>query len=392
MSDSMFASLLNTLDSKTVSEVAHTLGQPAQAVGKAMESSIAALLAGLTNKANNPTELQQIIDTVPSSEGAASWSQIANGVADPESPWIAAGKRLLPTLFGSGENIVTSGISRASGLSSGAIITLLTMAAPKVIGFIGKYVRDSGMTMNGLASLLKGESATIRNALPPGLGDAFWPGKTTVDTTPRVIAQPVQKEASSKWLVPGLIAAALALGFMWLYNHESRPTIEGDMSVPTGDANRVATPTSNVACRLPAGVTIPEGGVESRLLAFVQDPKAKPTATTWFYTDQLSFATGSATLKPGSQAEIDNIAAILANCPSVNMTIAAFTDNEGTAEANLRLSRNRANSVVAQLVAKGVSPDRLVAEGHGEEYPVADNGTAEGRAQNRRVAMRVTQK
>jgi len=246
--------------------------------------------------------------------------------------------------------------------------------------------------MSGLANLLRGESATIRNALPPGLSDVFWPGTTTVGTASPVVAQAVEKETSSKWLVTGLTLAALALGFFWLFNHGPRPTIEGVASVPTGEANRVAIPTANVACTLPAGVTIPEGGVESRLLAFVQDPTAKLTATTWFNTDQLTFATGSATLKPESHAELDNIAAILTNCPSVRMMIAGYTDSVGSADSNLRLSRNRANAIVAQLVGKGVSSDRLAAEGYGEEYPVADNTTEEGRAQNRRVAIRVTQK
>lgn len=393
MAGSMFASLLNTLDSKTVGEVAHTLGQPAQSVSRGLESSIAALLGGLASKSNDPSALRRIIDTVPSTAGPVSWSQIASSVAVPNSPVMAAGKRLLPALFGSGENAVTSGISRASGLPSGAITTLLTMAAPMVIGFISKHVRDTGMTMNGLGSLLQGESATIRNALPTGLSDVFWPGTTTtVNTASPVVAQAIQKETSSNWLLPALAAAALALAFVWLFSHAHRPTVERVASAPMGEANRLAIPTPNVTCTLPATVTIPAGGVESRLLAFVQDPAAKPAATTWFNTDQLSFNTGSATLKPGSQAELDNIAAILTNCPSVRMTIAGYTDSVGNKEANLRLSRNRADTVVAQLVEKGVPRERLVAQGYGEEFPVADNETAEGRAQNRRVAMRVTQK
>jgi K(+)-stimulated pyrophosphate-energized sodium pump len=63
----------------------------------------------------------------------------------------------------------------------------------------------------------------------------------------------------------------------------------------------------------------------------------------------------------------------------------------GSAESNLRLSKNRASSVVAQLVNKGVSRDRLTAEGYGEEDAVADNSIEQGRAQNRRAAIRVAQ-
>jgi OmpA-OmpF porin, OOP family len=327
MADSMFASLLNTLDSKAISEVAHTMGQPAQSVSKGLESSVAAVLGGLTSKSNDPTALQRIIDTVPSTAGPVSWSQLASGLAAPNSPLIATGNRLLPALFGSGGNVVTSGISRAAGMSSRSITTLLTMAAPMVISFITRHVRDTGMSMSGLGNLLQGESATLRNALPTGLSDVFWPGTTTVGAASPVVAQTVQKEASSNWLLPAFALAALALGAIWLFSHTRRPTIEPVASIPRGEANRLAPAAPNVGCVLPAGVTISEGGVGSRLLAFVQDPAAKPEATTWVNIDQLSFATGSSELKPGSQAELDNVAAILTNCPNVRMTIAGYTDS-----------------------------------------------------------------
>jgi K(+)-stimulated pyrophosphate-energized sodium pump len=58
----------------------------------------------------------------------------------------------------------------------------------------------------------------------------------------------------------------------------------------------------------------------------------------------------------------------------------------------MRLSRDRAAAVVASLVALGVPPDRLEAQGFGEQFPVADNSTEEGRMKNRRVSMQVTQK
>jgi K(+)-stimulated pyrophosphate-energized sodium pump len=104
------------------------------------------------------------------------------------------------------------------------------------------------------------------------------------------------------------------------------------------------------------------------------------------------FDSGSATLRRQSQEQLNNIAAILTNCPTVRMKVAGYTDNVGAVEPNLRLSRNRANAVVALLVRKGVSPDRLAAEGFGEDSPIADNSTAQGRERNRRIAMCVTQK
>jgi len=394
--ESIFASLLNTVDRRGIDTVAHALGQPEQAVSRGMETSIAGLLAGLATKSSDPNALQRILDIVPSSPGAVSWSQIAGALGDPNSSLMAAGKRLLPALFGTGQDTITNGISRASGLPLGAVSTLLAMAGPVVMSFIGKHIRDGATTIDGLAGLLQRDSASIRNALPAGLSKIFWPDTARVTTASPVVAQAVQKERSSSWVLPALAAAAaLALGLAWLLNHAHRPTVPVTAipvtPVPTGSASRLATtPTST--CTLPTSVTIPEGGVESRLLAFVQNPGSQLRENTWFDIDQLAFDTGSAKVRPESRAQLDNITAVLQNCPSVRMTIGGFTDNTGNAEANLRLSRNRANSVVAQLVTNGVSPDRLAAEGYGDQNPVADNSTAAGRARNRRVAMRVTQK
>ena len=96
MSDSMFGSLLNMLDKHTVGEVANALGQPQTSVARGMESSIAAMLGGIASKSEDTGALQKILDMVPSTSGAISWSQIASSVADPNSSLMATGKRLLP--------------------------------------------------------------------------------------------------------------------------------------------------------------------------------------------------------------------------------------------------------------------------------------------------------
>ncbi len=386
MSDSIFGSLLNTLDKRTVGDVAQALGQPEQSVSRGLEASLATIMAGLASKAEDSGALRRILDTVSSIPGPVSWSQIAGSVTDPNSSLMAMGKRIVPGLFGNNEKVVTSAISRESGLSSGAISTLLTMAAPVVLTFISKQVRDSGMTMSGLGSMLQREVASIRSALPAGLSELFWPATATAAAASPVVAQAVQKETSFNWL-PVLAIAALGLGLLWFLGHARRPSVEQVVpSVAVGTASRVAVP--KVTCTMPANVNLPQGGAAARILAFVQNPDTR-AASTWVNMDQMPFDTGSARLRPRSQAQLDNIAVVLKGCPAVHLDIAGYTDNVGPAEANLRLSQNRAKAVVAQLAAKGVSPERLTAEGHGEEDAIADNSTEQGRAQNRRAALRV---
>jgi OOP family OmpA-OmpF porin len=72
--------------------------------------------------------------------------------------------------------------------------------------------------------------------------------------------------------------------------------------------------------------------------------------------------------------------------------LAGFTDNQGSAEANLLLSADRANVARKLLLTAGVEPTRVAARGYGQEHPISSNRTPDGRAQNRRLAIRVVQK
>ena len=97
------------------------------------------------------------------------------------------------------------------------------------------------------------------------------------------------------------------------------------------------------------------------------------------------FATGTATLSPLADNEINRLAAFMKKYPDRNVLIEGYTDSTGTEGTNLDLSLNRANAVSNKLVAKGISKGRIATKGFGEESPVAGNDTAAGREQNRRV-------
>jgi OOP family OmpA-OmpF porin len=73
----------------------------------------------------------------------------------------------------------------------------------------------------------------------------------------------------------------------------------------------------------------------------------------------------------------------------VKIEISAHTDSKGADEYNFELSQKRAENVVSYLISKGIDRSRLTAKGYGETVPVSDNETEEGRAENRRVEMRI---
>jgi outer membrane protein OmpA-like peptidoglycan-associated protein len=105
--------------------------------------------------------------------------------------------------------------------------------------------------------------------------------------------------------------------------------------------------------------------------------------------DNLEFESGKSIIKSSSIGSLDELAALLKKKPEFKLLLAGHTDNMGTAETNLALSKNRTLAVKKYLVAKGVEESRIRAEWFGSSKPVADNSTAEGRQHNRRVEMSI---
>lgn len=103
----------------------------------------------------------------------------------------------------------------------------------------------------------------------------------------------------------------------------------------------------------------------------------------------VNFETNSAELTAASLPVLQKAVATLTNHPDIRVEVAAHTDSHGREAYNQRLSEMRAKSVVAYLIQRGITADRLQAKGYGESMPIADNKTADGRAKNRRVELRV---
>jgi outer membrane protein OmpA-like peptidoglycan-associated protein len=99
------------------------------------------------------------------------------------------------------------------------------------------------------------------------------------------------------------------------------------------------------------------------------------------------FATGRSELKSGATANLDRVMAFMNEYPTRTATIEGFTDSMGSEEYNQDLSQRRADSVKGYLVGRGVDTTRLSSAGRGENAPVGDNASAEGRQQNRRVEV-----
>ena len=108
-----------------------------------------------------------------------------------------------------------------------------------------------------------------------------------------------------------------------------------------------------------------------------------------FSFNNINFATGKAIVTPEIETALQPMLKILLDNPEVKVEIGGHTDNIGSSKKNVKLSQDRAQSVANYMALKGVSQTRMVAKGYGASQPVAPNKTKAGRAQNRRIEVKV---
>jgi OmpA-OmpF porin, OOP family len=138
----------------------------------------------------------------------------------------------------------------------------------------------------------------------------------------------------------------------------------------------------------PVGVAVDKDGCPVPKAAATPTKSAVVTSEgTWIFKG-VQFETNSAELKTASYPVLDEIVAGMKEQPELRVEIQGHTDSRGSKALNDRLSQQRAESVMAYLVSKGISRDRLTARGYGPDKPVASNDTVQGRAENRRVELK----
>jgi len=374
---SILDSIKGMLGPQVVNGVSSQLDEPSSVVQRGLEEGSAAMLAGIGSKADQPGFMQQIFTLIKSP---------ANDLAFAGFPATATagglGSQLLSTVFGSNQSAVADGIARETGMSAGKATALLSMAAPLVLGMLGRTVQSTGMNASELGQSLKSEMPGLTGYLPAGLRSFFGRAPAVASMPAAVTQQPAK---ANRWLWPVLGLIALALIAFWIFHRAPTP------SMPAINTSGLGAFFST---KLPDGteLNIPQNGIENKLITFLNDSSRPVDNTTWFNFDRLLFDTNSATLQPQSQEQLNNIIAIMKAYPNMHAKIGGYTDNTGDPAANQTLSENRAKNVMDAIVAGGIDPSRLESNGYGDQYPVADNSTPEGRAQNRRIALLVTQK
>lgn len=390
-------------DDETLGRLSGFLGENKPGVAAAVGGALSALLLGLMRKSVEPGGPGQLLQALKEGEHDGRilsdlGSLLSGGPAT--TALASSGKAILDSLFGGKATGVADMVASVGGIAKTAGFSLLSILAPIVMGALGKTLQtQSAMNPASLAFLLNGQRDFIKSHLPEGL--LQWLGVNQLEDF-RLPAAPAAEASGERALLwASVLAACLGVVFLWR-SCGTHDAAHQTAAVVQETAAKAAEPARGEwaalgkfsGWKLPNGVelNIPEFGVERKLIAFIEDPAKPVDDKTWFSFDRLTFDSGKATLRPESAEQLKNIAEILKAYPKVTIKLGGYTDNKGPADVNLKLSRERAENVMAGLVQLGIDAGRLKAEGYGEQYPVAGNETEEGRAQNRRIDIRVTGK
>ncbi|MET4074178.1 OmpA family protein [Hymenobacter sp. UYCo722] len=241
---------------------------------------------------------------------------------------------------------------------------------------------------------------------PPG-GQAPITSSRRYQPVPQIISSPATAPTPSAAPIAAVSAPALPAAARSPYRTGGSRSQPRRLTPPAQDfivpgrydaksGNYLYDTGAPTTLKLPGGASIANVGVnstESLLHRFLSDPARQvdtlDLSRGWYNFDRVFFETGKATLTPESMSQLRNVVTLLRAYPTARVKIGGYTDSTGTYKVNKMLSEARARTAWASLVEMGISPARLDARGYGPRYGIAPNTTAEGRAMNRRLSVKV---
>jgi OOP family OmpA-OmpF porin len=366
MATSLCTQLISTFKGDALSTMASVIGETPARTENALEDGVLpALISGLASKASTSGQATDLLDIIRGNDldsGRLADAAIALKEPGGITGLGNTGRFLMESLFGERAGSLADWVASRSGISRLSSSSLLNLALPIVLGMIANRVKGAGWSASNLMTLLEQE----RSSLPdmPGLAAALNPDGHAAP----VVHEPVPTSRRAwLWTLPLLFLIPL---FTYL--------------VTRGDQPRRGAETKTASQAAVRRAPIPES--------------AKPVGTSGFFSSavvgqsgpyRIEFQPGSSGITSASENELLDVAAVLNANVRTRADINGYTGNAGDAEANRRLSEADAKAMMNKLVSLGVDRSRLKARGYGEEAPVADNTTAEGRQRNRRVEIRV---
>jgi len=405
---SLIEAVKGCLTPEVVRNASSLVGESEASTRQTLNGAVPSILGGLTNLASTPEGASSLSGLIRDGGYGAvadnARSLFSGGSAT--TNMLSAGQQLLGTIFGGRSSSIAESVARSGGVSTSSSTKLMSLAAPLVLGVLGKRAAAQNLNASGLADALLSEKSDIAAALPAGVSQVLAPRpsavrrdlatETTMTREPmhiehyaepfRASAEPA-RPAGMRWL-PLALAALAALALLMFLRGRSTRSADNLASQAESAAREAVSKVE-----LPGGVNInvPQGSINYNLARFLGDASATDVPKTFVF-DNLNFQSASTQLTPASVATVNDLAKVLNAYPNAQIELVGHTDNTGNPQANQTLSLDRANAVKGMLVTQGVGADRIATSGFGQDRPVASNDNEVGRARNRRTELNVTKK
>lgn len=423
MAINLLEMMSNSVGQQLIGQAGSFLGASESSMKSAVGAALPALLAGIMQKGATPSgasSLMGLLDTPGLDSNIVNNLGSYLGGGTKTSDLLSMGSSLLSNLFGDKLGGLVSAVGSASGMKTTSASNLLALAAPlalaslkgvasqnkldagglmKLLGEQGDFLKtalDSRITSAlgfaspaALLSSLSGAAGRAMDAVGRGL-DAGGRAMGTAGAMAGAAASTAGAAAATsgltmrRWLPWILLVLALILIYP-LLRSLTQPATKPVGDAVTGSAGSIARTIKSID--LPGGgkLEVADGGFMSSLVVFLNSPDA--AVGKGFSFDELQFDTASATIKPESNRQLDQLVAVLKAYPNVAISVEGHTDNTGDAASNKKLSMDRAAAIEKALESKGIDDARISSAGIGQERPIASNDTEDGRARNRRVEV-----
>ncbi|HEY5462029.1 MAG TPA: DUF937 domain-containing protein [Hanamia sp.] len=394
MSFNLMETVKNYFTSEFTSHASSALGEDNSGISKALTAIIPTGLAGILNKATSGTEgANSIFEMAKNAIGNASGNTSLTGTEN-----VQKGNSMLGSLFGSNQPGIVGAISKFAGIKDSSASSLMSMGLPAIMGILGKHAEQDNLSASGLSGFLSSQKDHIMQAMPSGLSSlAGMLGLGSIGAAATSMASHVKSGVSdtahavidkpkrNNWLLPLVIIVAVIV-LLWGLSrgcNQTRPNTAANLdtsaAVQNTDTSAVApapeaTAPESIKVKLPNGKELDayKGGIEDQLVTFLNgDWKSlsdDSLKNRWFDFDNLNFNTGTATLKPESEKQLDNIAEILKAFPDAKIKIGGYTDVTGNPAANKKLSQDRADAAKNGLDKRGVGKQVTGTEGYGSQF------------------------